>query len=106
MIRVKICGITSAADALEALECGADAIGIVFVRKSPRYVAEAAARVIVSALPPWASVVGVFADEPVHNVIRVARKLSLSAVQLHGDELPAQLELLKPLRCIKTVRVV
>jgi phosphoribosylanthranilate isomerase len=61
-VRIKVCGITSAADALAASRAGADALGFVFVPGSPRYIAPEDAWAIVSGLPPLVSSVGVFVN--------------------------------------------
>ena len=55
--RAKICGITRLEDALAAVEHGADAIGLVFYKPSPRYVSIEQAAAISAALPPFVSVV-------------------------------------------------
>ncbi len=85
MTRVKICGITSAADAELAVDLGASAIGLIFWPSSPRFVEQSRAREIVARLPPFVSVVGVFVNQ-VKEAARVAADLGLSAVQFHGDE--------------------
>ncbi len=85
MTRVKICGITSAADAELAVDLGASAIGLIFWPSSPRFVEQSRAREIVTRLPPFVSVVGVFVNQ-VKEAARVAADLGLSAVQFHGDE--------------------
>jgi phosphoribosylanthranilate isomerase len=56
--RIKICGITRRDDALAAAEAGADAIGFVFHRPSPRYVDPDAAAAIAGDVPPFVSTVG------------------------------------------------
>lgn len=81
--RIKICGITNAADARMALEAGADSIGIVLT-ESPRRVPVDRARAIRQSLPAEAHVVGVFASERPETVEPVARELGLSAVQVAG----------------------
>ena len=82
---VKICGITEPADAAAAAAAGASAIGIVFWPSSPRAVDAERARRIIAAVPAFVSVVGVFVNQ-VGEAARLARELSLSAVQFHGDE--------------------
>ncbi|HEY5722082.1 MAG TPA: bifunctional indole-3-glycerol-phosphate synthase TrpC/phosphoribosylanthranilate isomerase TrpF [Allosphingosinicella sp.] len=82
--RVKICGITSAADAAEAARSGASFIGLVMVPGTPRAVTAARAEEIASASPIPA--VGIFRNEKVMQVASTARALGLHAVQLHGEE--------------------
>ncbi len=84
--RVKVCGITRPQDAALAARWGADMIGMIFYRKSERFVTQKAARGIIGALPPTVSRVGVFVDEKISSVLRVADKLRLDYVQLHGRE--------------------
>ena len=87
-VKVKICGITNLDDALFAAESGADALGFVFWKKSPRFVEASVAKAIVKALPPFVSCVGVFVDEEASRVNGIARQAGLSCVQLHGSETP------------------
>jgi len=86
---LKICGITRSADAVHAVGSGATAIGFVFWRQSPRWIDPDRAAAIVRDMPPGVTTVGVFVDESPDVVRRVAREVGLGAVQLHGDETPA-----------------
>jgi phosphoribosylanthranilate isomerase len=90
MTRVKICGITSEADALLCVEAGADALGFIFVEGTPRYVTPERAAAIIAALPPFVAPVGVFADHAPGHVKLVAEACGLRALQLHGDETPEE----------------
>ena len=90
-MKVKICGITDIDDALYAAELGADALGFIFVKSSPRYIAPSAARKIIRALPPFVMPVGVFANTPYKDVLKVIDQTSIGCVQLHGKETPQQL---------------
>ncbi|HEV3366765.1 MAG TPA: phosphoribosylanthranilate isomerase [Acidimicrobiales bacterium] len=82
---VKICGVTSEADALLAVGMGASAVGFVFA-PSPRQMAPAAVADIVKRLPHETVTVGVFRDEAPQRVIDIANQIGLRAVQLHGVE--------------------
>jgi len=82
---VKICGITSATDALLAVGMGADAVGFIFA-PSPRQMAPAAVADIVKVLPHGILTVGVFRDEAPRRVVEIAHQARLHAVQLHGRE--------------------
>ena len=73
--RVKICGITNLDDALRAVEAGADALGLIFVEGTPRYVAPAVAAAIVAGLPPFVCPVGVFWDHPPAHVAAVVGRV-------------------------------
>lgn len=103
-VRIKICGMTRAVDALEAAAIGVDAIGLVFA-DSPRRVDVAAAREIVKALPPFIGAVGVFVNSPVDEIRRIGHEVGLTDIQLHGDEPPDVVAALAPLRVIKAIRV-
>lgn len=82
---VKICGVTTEADALLAVGMGASAVGFVFA-PSPRQMAPAAVADIVKRLPHETVTVGVFRDEAPQRVIEIANLIGLRAVQLHGVE--------------------
>lgn len=84
--KVKICGITSAEDAAVAVEAGADALGFVFYRRSPRYIDPALAKRIIMGLPPLVTAVGVFVDEEQQVVRNLMDECGLSLAQLHGHE--------------------
>ena len=84
-VRVKICGITRADDALCAREAGAWAIGLNFHPASPRFVEPARAAEIVATVPGILCV-GVFVNADRENVERIAETVGLQALQFHGDE--------------------
>jgi len=84
---VKVCGLTRPEDAIAAYRCGAEFGGLVFAPESRRVVdEERAARIRRAAPLAW---VGVFVNSEPARVTELARRLHLSAVQLHGDETPA-----------------
>ena len=82
---VKICGITSEADALLSISFGADAIGFIFA-PSARQISVQMAADIVKRLPPEILTVGVFRDEAPQRVVEAVQLAGLRAAQLHGHE--------------------
>lgn len=86
MARIKICGITRVDDALAAAQAGADAIGLVFHRGSPRAVSVEQARTIAGALPPFVTTVGLFVDAEQATIQSVLEQVPLDLLQFHGDE--------------------
>jgi phosphoribosylanthranilate isomerase len=87
-MKIKICGITKLEDAKLAAELGADAIGFIFYPKSKRYITPDNAKSISQSLPPLLHKIGVFVNEEIDEVNRIANLVKLTAVQLHGDESP------------------
>jgi phosphoribosylanthranilate isomerase len=90
MMRIKICGVTTPADARRAADAGADAVGLNFYPPSPRYVAPPRAAALVRALPPFTSPVGVFVGTAVRQACAVAFQLGLRGVQTYDDDPPAE----------------
>lgn len=88
-IRIKICGITRNEDARAAVAAGADALGFVFYRPSPRFVEPATAAAIVRSLPPFVSSVGLFVNPAAADVRAVLAAVPLTLLQFHGEETDA-----------------
>ena len=87
-MRIKICGITNREDAQAAVRCGADALGLNFYARSPRYVPEEKAANIVRDLPPFVDPVALFVNETFAHMIALTEGLkSVRTIQYHGDEL-------------------
>lgn len=84
-VRVKICGLTSLADAQAAVAAGADALGFMFYSQSPRCITPAAAREIIAQLPPLIARVGVFVN-PTPEAVRDAIACGVDTLQFHGEE--------------------
>jgi phosphoribosylanthranilate isomerase len=95
MTRVKICGITNAEDAAFCDEAGADFLGFIFVRESPRFIEPERA----SRIETRAKRVGVFRDVPLEEIERIARIARLDLVQWHGsDEIAVSLPVIRAYR--------
>lgn len=88
--RIKICGITRIEDGIRAAALGVDAIGLVFVARSPRFIAVEQARAVIAQLPPLVTAVGLFMDMPVQDVARILERVPLGLLQFHGDESPEE----------------
>jgi len=85
MLKVKICGITNYNDAIFAIEAGADALGFVFYKKSPRYITPSDAKKIIKRLPPFITIVGLFVNEGIDTINTISRYCNLSISQIHFD---------------------
>lgn len=83
MIRVKICGVTTPDEAAFAIDAGADAVGLNFYAKSPRYLTTDRAVQILRGLPPFAAAVGVFVDDTPEETLRLTHTLGLRAAQTY-----------------------
>ncbi|HEY9827833.1 MAG TPA: phosphoribosylanthranilate isomerase [Stenomitos sp.] len=93
-LRVKICGLAKAEQALAIADLGADALGFICVPESPRYVTPDCVAAIVECLPLLSRqgnplvTIGVFANAPLEQIVQTVRMASLRGVQLHGQESP------------------
>ena len=85
-MRVKICGITRVEDALQAVEAGADALGLVFYSPSPRNVSLEQAAEIARAVSPFVVLTGLFVDAHPQQVEQVLGQVPLNLLQFHGGE--------------------
>jgi phosphoribosylanthranilate isomerase len=112
-VRTKICGVTTPADARQAALSGADAVGVNFFPRSPRYVDPTRAGAILRELPPLVEAVGVFVDEPLRDVFARAEAMGrLRTVQWHGhvketvDSYPFQVVMAFPVAGAEDLRAV
>ena len=96
IFRIKICGITSAGDALVAARAGVDAIGLNFWPQSRRFVSIETAREIVAAAPRNVAKVGVFVNSTPADIAAIVDAVGLDWIQLHGGEPPELLAKLPP----------
>jgi phosphoribosylanthranilate isomerase len=88
--RVKICGVTLEKDAVNIAKAGADALGFVFYKPSPRYVSPEQAATMIKALPPFITSVGLFVDADHAFIEEVLKQVPLDLLQFHGNETEAQ----------------
>lgn len=102
-VKVKICGITNLDDAMAAVDFGADALGFVFFKGSPRYIPCDSAASIIKNLPPFLTTVGVFVNEQPEHIENVITMIGIDVIQLHGEEPPERYTFTR--RVIKAMRV-
>ncbi len=103
MTEIKICGMTNIDDAMNAAQCGADALGFIFYPKSPRYVSPEAARDIIVKLPRDICKVGVFVNHEAKVIKEIMEFCGLEFIQLHGDESPGYCREFPESRVIKAI---
>ncbi|TLU87981.1 MAG: phosphoribosylanthranilate isomerase [Chlorobium sp.] len=90
MTKIKICGITSLEDALDACKAGADALGFNFSNKSPRVITPERAREIIRNLPPFVQSAGIFVEHSPEEIEAICRHSGLQIAQLHSDRYSAE----------------
>ncbi|MEA3331211.1 MAG: phosphoribosylanthranilate isomerase [Campylobacterota bacterium] len=82
-MRTKICGITSYEDAMVAIDAGANALGFVFYKKSPRYITIPHAKEIIKKLPPFVEKVALFVNEDAQTINSTCQESGATLAQLH-----------------------
>jgi len=102
--RIKICGVTRPQDAALAARLGADAIGMIFYPPARRCISLDTARQILRALPAFVTPVGLFVDQPIDEIRRMAGELKLTTLQLHGSESPETVAALNDFTILKALR--
>ena len=80
---IKVCGMRDAENIREVEALGIDLMGFIFWPESSRYVSERPAY-----LPTKCKRVGIFVDENIETVKRIAENYALDYIQLHGHETP------------------
>ncbi len=103
MVKVKICGITNLEDAMGAVDFGADALGFVFFKESPRHIPPKEAARIIRQVPSLVQTIAVVVNECSDNLERIVAESGVDAVQLHGEEPPEFCRSSR--RTIKAIRV-
>lgn len=84
--RIKICGIRDEESAFAAADAGADAIGLVFYRQSPRFIEPEEAWQLVGMMPPFMSSVGLFVNADLERFMNTEEQCPTDMSQLHGQE--------------------
>lgn len=92
---VKICGLKTPESVAAAVDAGADAIGFVFAPNGPRTTDPESVAQLVTGLPGSVETVGVFRNQPIDEVLDVARRARVQTIQLHGAETLADLAAVK-----------
>ena len=95
MPRLKICGITDAAFAVEAARRGIDYLGLIFAAKSPRRVTVEQARQIVASVAGGPRFVGVFVDQDISEILKISKAVPLDVIQLHRNAFKEEIATLK-----------
>ena len=103
-MRVKICGLTNLQDALDAINAGANALGFVFYKKSPRYIEPLKAKEIVEKLPPFVQIVGLFVNENENFINEICLESKMQLAQIIDDNEIVNYDLLK-IKYIKVLRI-
>ncbi|WP_456488212.1 phosphoribosylanthranilate isomerase [Caminibacter pacificus] len=84
-MRVKICGITNYEDAKLACDYGADALGFVFYKPSPRFIEARVAKKIIEKLPPFVTKVALFVNMSAESINGAMEFLKADIAQIHFD---------------------
>jgi len=103
---VKICGLTDEDGVIAAVEHGADFLGFVFFRKSPRYIEPANVPGLIEELPEDVKTVALFVDPTDDELDAVFRHFRPDFVQLHGSESPERVEKIRFEYAVEAIKVI
>jgi phosphoribosylanthranilate isomerase len=94
-ISAKICGLSTAESVAAAVAHGADLVGFVFFRKSPRYVEPETAGALGRAVPRHVVKTGLLVDDDDARIAAILAAAPLDLLQLHGNEPPERVAAIK-----------
>lgn len=94
-IAIKICGLTDANAVITAVDAGANYIGLVFFRRSPRFLSIETAAELMSGIPRTVTSVGLFVDPTDSQIEKALKAMRLGMIQLHGKETPARVAVIR-----------
>jgi phosphoribosylanthranilate isomerase len=95
MIEIKICGFKRKKDIVDAISLGIKWIGLNFYEKSPRFISEKEAKILIEDLPDDIKKIGVFVNPDEKKMFEIVKKLKINGIQLHGNEPPTLIEKFK-----------
>ncbi|MBX7198954.1 MAG: phosphoribosylanthranilate isomerase [Rhodospirillaceae bacterium] len=96
-LQIKICGLTDARGVTAAVDAGANLVGFVFFRRSPRYVSPEMAAELASLVPRGVKKVGLFVNPTDAELEKTLKAVRLDMIQLHGKETPARVDAVRML---------
>lgn len=94
-VAIKLCGLRRVEEIELCNELEVDYIGFIFVKKSKRYICIDEAKTLKAHLSKKIKAVGVFVDEPIENVVDIAKEGIIDVIQLHGKENNAYIQKLR-----------
>jgi phosphoribosylanthranilate isomerase len=105
-VRVKICGLSSSATMMAALDAGADYVGLVFFPNSPRHVSLAAAARLAAIAQGQSRVVALLVDPTDTLVKAVVDAVAPDHIQLHGTETPKRTAEIADMANLKVIKAI
>ncbi len=104
-MRIKICGIKEKHIIELLITLNIDFAGMIFYKKSPRYISVSLAENFISEYSSKINFVGVFVDEPIESLKNIINRLNLKYIQLHGNESADYINSLPKVNIIKAFRM-
>lgn len=105
-INVKICGLTDERGLTAAVGAGANFVGFVFFRRSPRFVSADQAAELAALVPRKVTPVGLFVNPTDADLDKVVNNVRLGAIQLHGKETPDRVDAIRAAYGLPVIKVI
>ena len=105
-LKVKICGLTSVIDIEVASKAGADMLGFVFFKTSPRSVCVDHAKYLMDCVPPGVLKVALTVNGSDELFEKIVRNTSVDLFQFHGTESPERINEIKNRFKLKIIKAI